>query len=373
MKLPPFLALTMFVLAGGACGSSSSDPGGGLGGQSGGDAGDGPACVAPTGGVVVGGQSQFQFGVNYAWANFASDFGNTRRGVAALEAQRLTSLQDMKANGVDVVRWWIFPNFTGGGVTFAADGTPTALGGSAAADIAAALDVAAQAGVHLQPTFFSFDSFKTMLGTTTVNPHNLATLISDPTLLAALVNNVVIPFAQQVNLSANKDRVSSWDVINEPEWAISGSDGVDPAFSPQTTVTTVTYPIMKAFVRAVVDGLHGASDRPVTVGAAAVKWAKAWAGVGDFYTFHLYDWINADYPYTSSLASLGLTDKPVVLGEFPIQGLTDVPYATLLETIYGLGYAGALAWSYNDPSFPWVPNDTSLKDFAAQHPCAFAP
>ena len=178
-----------------------------------------------------------------------------------------------------------------------------------------------------------------------------------------------------MNASPNKDRAISWDIINEPEWAISATptDGVDPAFTPQTTVTTVTYPVMKEFVNAVAAALHANSDRPVTVGAAAVKWAKAWAGIGDFYTFHLYDWINQSYPYTRTLASFGVTDKPVVLGEFPIQGLTGVPYLTLVDTIYKLGYAGALAWSFNDRNFPWAGNNANVQTFADQHPCMFTP
>jgi hypothetical protein len=387
MKSPLLIAPTLFALAASACGSSTGTPGepeNGLGGATGtggvsgsdGAGGSSVACVPPTGGVTAGAQTQFHFGINYAWANFGSDFGNPRRGVAVMQAQRLTSLMDMKAHGVDVVRWWIFPNFQGGGVNFdATSGMPTGLGGTTAADIDAALALAAQADVRIEFTFFSFDSFKTMVNATTVNPHNLAALVSDQTMLAALVSNVVVPFAQQVNLSPNKDRVSSWDVVNEPEWAIAANptDGVDPPFSPQTTVTTVTYPVMLNFVKAVAAGLHDVSDRPVTVGAAAVKWAKAWAGVGDFYTFHLYDWINQDYPYTRSLASFGVTDKPVVLGEFPIQGLPNVPYLTLVDTIYRLGYAGALAWSFNDAAFPWSPNDANVQTFAAEHPCMFTP
>ena len=320
---------------------------------------------------MVDGVSRFQYGINYAWASFASDFGNTTRGVAATKAQRLTAMMDMKAHGVDAVRWWVFPNFTGGGVTFDSTGSPTGLGGSTLADITAALDDAAQAGIHIQFTLFSFDNFKTA----TMPPHNLAPIISSPTMLSALVNNVVIPFANQVNADPNKDRVSSWDVINEPEWAIAATptDGSDAAFTPQTTVTTVTYPVMKAFVQAIADALHGASDKPVTVGGAAIKWAKAWAGIGDFYTFHMYDWVNMSYPYTKSLASYGVTDKPVVLGEFPIQGLTGVPYATLVSTIYQLGYAGAMAWAYNDTNFPWSPNNLNVQSFATAHPCMFAP
>ena len=247
--------------------------------------------------------------------------------------------------------------------------SPPGLAGTTAADIATALNLAAQAGVHIQFTFFSFDTFKIMLNTTTVNPHNLAPLISDPTTLAAVVNNVVLPFVNAVNASPNKDRVDSWDVINEPEWAISGSDGIDPAFSPMTVVTTVPYPIMRGFVKAVVDALHGANDRPVTIGAAAMQWAKAWAGLGDYYTFHLYDWINVLYPYDRPLSQFGVTDKPVVLGEFPIQGLTGVSYATLVGKLFELGYAGVMAWSFSDRNFPWAPNKANVKAFADLRGC----
>jgi hypothetical protein len=390
---PQVISMALFALWAGVSGCAGGDNQGQTGGL-GGAAGDGQGgqmngaggaavtgaggavCIPPSGGVTANGQTQFHYGINYAWASFGSDFGNPTRGVAATRAQRLTSLMDMKAHGVDVVRWWLFPNFQGGGVSFdSTSGAPTGLGGSTAADIAAALDLAAQAGVRIEFTFFSFDTFKINVGTNTVNPHNLAALISDATLRAAVIANIIVPFAQQVNLSANKDRVSSWDIINEPEWAIAATptDGTDPAFTPQTTVTTVTYPVMRAFVSAVADSLHTNSNRPVTVGGSAVKWAKAWAGIGDFYTFHMYDWINQSYPYTNTLASYGLTDKPVVLGEFPIQGLTGVPYLTLVDTLYRLGYAGALAWSFNDRNFPWTGNNVNVQTFATQHPCMFTP
>jgi hypothetical protein len=398
MKSPRLLLATpLIAFFAGACGSSSLDmgSGGGEGGVTSDGQGGAPTsgqggatgvagapgvggatgpCTPPTGGVTSGGTTQFHYGVNYAWASFGSDFGNTRRGVAITKAARITSLMDMKAHGVDVVRWWVFPNFQGGGVNFdATTGAPTGLGGTTTADIDAALDAAAQADVRIEFTLFSFDSFKINVNTTTVNPHNLAPMISDQTMLTALISNVITPFVQQVSQSPNKDRVSSWDVINEPEWAIAANptDGSDPAFTPQTTVTTVAYPVMLAFVKRVADTIHAGNGSPVTVGGAAIKWAKAWASVGDFYTFHMYDWVNQSYPYTKSLASYGVTDKPVVLGEFPIQGLTGVPYLTLLDTIYRLGYAGALSWAYNDTAFPWAPNNTNVKTFADQRPCMF--
>jgi len=371
---------------GGAVGSGGTGGRGG-GGGSGGAAGSGGAtgtggmigmpapgcqgmdsCPAPNGAVVISCEKRFHYGVNYAWASFGSDFGGGRNGVAMQRAARLTSLQDMQANGVDVIRWWVFPNFQAGGVAFDASGAPTGFASSTTTDIAAALDIAAQASVHIQFTLFSFDNFKTAT-TSSPNAHNLAPIISDATKRAALMQNVVTAFANEVAKSANKDRAISWDVINEPEWAVSGNDGVDMAFTPQTTVTTVTYDVMKTFITEAAAALHAASNRPVTVGNAAIKWAKAWAGIGDFYTFHMYDWVNMSFPYDRSLAQYGVTDKPVVLGEFPIQGLTGVSYATLVGKIFDLGYAGAMAWAFNDSKFPWTPNKPNVKAFADSKGC----
>jgi hypothetical protein len=51
-----------------------------------------------------------------------------------------------------------------------------------------------------------------------------------------------------------------------------------------------------------------------------------------------------------------------------------VPFATLLSGILSpsVGYAGAMAWAYTDPSSPWTGTDggaTNEQAFAASEPC----
>ena len=151
---------------------------------------------------------------------------------------------------------------------------------------------------------------------------------------------VVKTVAQAVESSPHKDRVVSWDVINEPEWAISGSDPYgDMAFSPNTNEQAVTFAQMETFVSDAVKTLHANSSALVTVGGAAIKWAQAWSHVGlDYYTFHMYDWVNQYFPYDSSLASYGVAGKPTVLGEFPLAGLAAVngKPAVSLATMLGI-------------------------------------
>ena len=112
----------------------------------------------------------------------------------------------------------------------------------------------------------------------------------------------------------------------------------------------------------------------MSIGNSAIKWGKAWTHVNvDFYMFHYYEWVYQYYPYkTVTPQSLGLT-KPTVLGEYPLTGFTAVggqPARTPEEfsaDLWTIGYAGSLAWAYNDPGFPW--SATALTGFPAQHAC----
>jgi hypothetical protein len=190
--------------------------------------------------------------------------------------------------------------------------------------------------------------------------------------------NVVTTVAQTVEQSPHRDRVVSWDVINEPEWAISDSDPYgDPAFSPNPRFQAVTFAQMETFVADTVQTLHQHSSALVTVGSAAIKWANAWSHVGvDFYTFHMYDWVNQSYPYDAPLSSYGITGTPTVLGEFPLAGLAAVngkpavPLSTMLSTLFSIGYAGAMPWAVNDACCgSWSTAKTDTASFASAHAC----
>jgi hypothetical protein len=333
-----------------------------------------------TPGVKVGCATRFQYGINYAWDQFAGDFGGISHwcgpGVSRNPRVR-TALADMRAHGVDTIRWWVWPDFRGDGVALDAGGTPVGLGGSTLPDVDAALALAAETGVHIQFCLFSFDNFRP---DRTLNNgrviRGIRSIILDETKRAALMQSVVQPFVRAVTTNPNAARAVAWDVINEPEWAISGSDAYgDPLFTPQSTLETVTHAEMETFVRDVIAAIRAESGLPVTVGSAAAKWPRAWTGVDvDFYSIHIYDWVNMGWPYSASPSELGLMGKPVVMGEFPVNGLTGVPYSQLLESWYGDGYAGALGWAVNgggsSAAFSWSMGKAAVKTFADAKGCA---
>jgi hypothetical protein len=296
-------------------------------------------------------------------------------------------MTEMKDNGVDVIRWWMFPDLRGDGIELDGNQTPTGLGATVIDDVNAALDIAKQLDLHIRFTLFSFDNFcatRTDSGLTIVG---LNPIVTDATKRAALIAKVVVPIAQAVEASPNKDRMIGWDVINEPEWAISGSDGYgDQNFDPQSqcnggaAMQAMTFAQAETFVKEVVTALHGASKAPVTVGSAAVKWAKAWSKVGlDYYDFHWYGWVDQYYPHTKTPTEYKVDDKQVVVGEFPLNPASDtsgqafggIGYAKLVDDFLAAGYAGVQGWSFSDSSgaFSWSNAKADVKSWAAAHAC----
>lgn len=390
---------------GGGAGGAAGRPGTGgsaSGGASGKDGGSGSCasdtCPAPGGGVTINCKKRFMYGVNYAWsstnnsANFGSDFGGiaawNKPGVAASKEARTADMKEMKDNGVDVLRWWMFPSLAGDGLKFDSNKTPSGIGGTLVDDINAALDIAASLDMHIKLTLFSFDSFWNEFVSGGLTFPSLKPIITDDAKRAALIAKIVVPIAQAVESSPHKDRMITWDVVNEPEWSITGEDGYgDQKFDPQSsgsdgrTMGQVTFPQMETFVRDVVTALHANSSAPVTVGSAAVKWAKAWSKVGlDYYDFHWYGWVDQYFPHTKTPADYKVDDKPVVVGEFPLVPASDtsaspsfggIKYGKLIDDWLAAGYAGAQGWAFSETqgAFSWTASKADVKDWASAHAC----
>ena len=330
-------------------------------------------CPVPAG-VTWQCKRRFMHGVNYAWHNFGTDFGGGSQwggnGVSATPAIA-TELADMKAHGANVIRWWIFPDLRGDGIILDTNGTPKGLGGSFLVDLNAALELAERNDVYLMLTIFSFDAFRTSSTTTGRGIPNLRPIVIDARKRQALLDHVIAPMAAAAEASPYKKRLITWDLINEPEWAISGKSlNGDPDFDPMAGLETVSHEQMQTFLAEISSTLKAKSQALVSVGAAAIKWKHAWRNLDlDFHQFHIYDWVNQRWPYHKSPTDLGIGDKPVVMGEFPVNGLTGATLHEILVSWLGNAYAGGLSWSVTDSAFKWHENKTSHLPFARAKAC----
>ncbi|MEY4513395.1 MAG: hypothetical protein RLZZ450_5517 [Pseudomonadota bacterium] len=341
-----------------------------------GDAGVASACsdsCPKQGGVDWLCHLRFMYGTNYAWHHFGSDFGGNakwnQQGVSK-NADVERELGEMAAQGVNVLRWWIFPDFRGDGIRFDAQDKPLGLGGTAVADLTRALELAEQHDLYLMLTLFSFDNFRPTKEMDGLRARSIRPLVLDAAARKGLMDTVVRPIAQTVAKSPHHQRVIAWDVINEPEWAITGASkyGGDPTFDANPELLAISHDQMETFLRDVIVVLREESEALVSVGSAAVKWRFAWSKLDvDFHQFHIYDWVNQYFPYSRSPSEYGVNDKPVVMGEFPSQGLMGVSYDKLVESWYSNGYGGSLSWAYSDPMFGG--NLSALSQVAKKHAC----
>lgn len=353
-----------------AAATAGSSAGNGTAGSSGGNGQSGAGgtdctaatdeCPMPTG-LELACKQRFALGLNYAWRNFGADFGGLAAwnisGVATGTAGYAADLNAMKAAGASLIRWWVFPDFRSDGVLFDAADDPTGLSAAALADVAKALELAQQAGVYLVPTIFSFDAFRPKTTMDNVTIRSISGLVTSPERRAKLIANVVTPLAHAAASSPHAARLAGWDIVNEPEWAIEPSGQNAQDFTPNEELDAVSLADMKALIAEAASALKKETPNAFSsVGWAAAKWSWAFNDLElDVNQPHIYGWVNQYWPYTQTPAQLGYpADRPTIMGEFFLQampfsdGNNGDALATILESWWSNGYAGAWPWQHFD-------------------------
>ncbi len=234
----------------------------------------------------------------------------------------------------------------------------------------------------IMPCLWSFDMTKDFTASAGKYAGLHADLIKDSLKTVSYINNALIPMVKRF---ANTCNLFAWEIINEPEWSISG---------PGTTVQLVSAKEMIRFCGMIAEAIHANSSKMVTVGSACLKWnstrigpaevhywndssfAAAYNKPGaklDFYQIHYYDWMyNPDWGYDpfqeTKTPSYWKLDKPTLIGENPgVAGKYTLKQ--MIENAYTNGYAGIMPWSYDsvDQYGSWNGCKNDLKEFHDKH------
>lgn len=291
------------------------------------------------------GQDWYLHGANLPWYNWGCDFGCGSSGGASSQTVRAavgTAFADAKANGVNVVRWWVFPGdpwqINRGGA-----GEPTGLNPTVYTDLDAALALAEEYDIYLDLVLFSAPS---------AVPSGWMT---DATQRSKLAVALAPMFARY----QSNPRLMTWEIVNEPEWDIWNGIANEAA--------------VQATVRALADAVHANSNALVTVGSAMVDGLGMWVGQGlDYYQAHWYDYMQpgnwcarcSDFPAIRSTYGL---EKPLVIGEFFADASVDS--LQRYEDWYAKGFAGAWSWSLltGRTTDGMTVDLTAARTFASQH------
>jgi hypothetical protein len=360
-------------------------------------------------------------GANLAWVNFAADIGRGNTDVAKF-ADVMLHMHDYGGNAL---RWWLHTN---GAVTpeFNQSGVVTGPGSGAIPDIRKVLDLAWEREIGITLCLWSFDMLTSSNSAAVLNRNTL--LLNDTNYARAYINACLIPMVDSLK---GHPAIMAWEIFNEPEgmsrefgWSavqhvpmaaiqrfINLCTGAihkrDPkalvtsgswAFYAMTDVPTVIlakdgpapsqlsapdrheletqfsrkYRMSIAADEILAHARNAASrpaynyyrdDRLIAAGGDS-------SGVLDFYSVHYYAGIGGGTgisPFHHPKEYWQL-DKPVVVAEFALKTTFGILKENLYETLYQLGYAGALAWSWTDAAVS-SPADmlASMQDIWVRH------
>jgi hypothetical protein len=281
----------------------------------------------------------FPPGANLPWQSYGGDFGANAwqpgGGLASGDrsAQLEPQLELIADNGACIVRWFLLCDGRAG-LRLDSDGRARGLDGFVLRDVDAALRLLDRHRLQGMFVLTDFNWFKRPQVVNGVRMFGKRSLVKKADRCRELLDLVVTPLLEHF---AKAPQIHSWDVLNEPEWAVLGLGTVDPRAALLDSE-------MRAYLADLVGCVRAATRHPVTVGLASPR------GLGlvrtlelDFYQWHWYDSVEKHTPLTRPVAQYGV-DRPVLLGEFPTRGSArgheDIRLASAAA-----GYAAAWPWS----------------------------
>jgi hypothetical protein len=304
-------------------------------------------------------------GVNYPWVHYGGDFGGNAWGAfgvhdAATHAVVDADFARMEQQGVHTVRWWVFADGRAG-ITWDSGGIPVGLDRYVFPDLDAALGLAQKHHLHLNLVLTDVLLLYRPSYSDGVQLGGRPYLINTPAGRQALLSKVFMPIFERYG---QNPQILSYEVMNEPEWAISEDNAVNTKAAQPASLAT-----FQAFVRQVAAAVHAKTRSYVTVGGAAARWASQWQRLGlDFYSVHFYDWMHP-WPdtdvYGSGCSALHL-DAPVVIGEYP-PGSSTAGFRQYLDNWFAGGCAGAWVWSFKGGDGVGTPDPGVLTAWNSSH------
>ena len=353
--------------------------------------------------ITYNNQQLFLSGANLAWVNFGADLGP---GTVNFN-QFANIFQQVHDHGGNAVRWWLHTNGVNTPQFSSDSGFVIGPGPVCISDIKKVLDLAWAQKIGINLCLWSFDMLQSSNSTTVINRNLL--LLNDTNYTRRYINKCLIPMIDSLK---HHPAIIDWEIFNEPEgmsnefgWTttkvpmssiqrfINLCAGAIHREDPTALVTNGAwsfYALTDNVLAKTASGLsklssaermqigtdlklkYRSSLTPEEIITHFEKIAENDAlhqnyyydarligaggdskGVLDFYSVHYYSTSTpiSTSPFNAFAVQWGLS-KPIVVAEYAMESghgnPPNIDQSVLYDTLYHLGYAGSLAWSWTD-------------------------
>jgi hypothetical protein len=348
-------------------------------------------------------RSSYLHGCNYAWSTdgttvfYGLDFGEnvwgSHLGVSIRRDAVARDLAEMASLGFTWTRWFVFCDGRAG-IVYDDRGLPAGLDSAFFVDLDAALEIARDAGIHVDLVLLDHqwmfaglaDRFiDPVIGdvSSTRLPYGRSDVLLSVEGRDALFDHVLEPVVRRYGHGGARSdlarQVGAFEFMNEPDFAIEEWESDLSRKVPRP----LPFAVLAECLGRLSDLVHARSTAFVTLGGARLRNLWAWDAPSlglDVLQVHSYP--DTRDPgrdvdiFGLSAASHGLR-LPIILGEFPCNGPEQCPSwaspppTTLddyLEFAVAGGYLGAWPWSFSGTDdYGRIPVEP-LRRFAEAHP-----
>ncbi len=311
----------------------------------------GDVIEAKSDGIYLNGKKWYVTGCNYRMIEYGQNFGVTDwfpkgNGVSIHPNYINSYMGYLKRTGVKVVRVFLLCD---GRTLFDIDGNVTGYNSVFKNDVTTLLSKAQANGLKVEFVLVDYLIAGKEEEVDGVWIQGRSEIITNSIVRSAFRSQFLVPFLKSYG---NHEAVLGFDLMNEPEWLVSESEGggwenVDPNYRPEEPLSKAQ--MTQFFTECIQDINANTTGKLITVGVSCPNVSLVEDLAITHYSLHHYPWMDKEeqtgFSSLDEYIAVLPAGKPWILEEFPTKG-SDTSVTEYYTKVLNLKGSGAYLWNY---------------------------